>query len=320
MIDWTLRLDRERHELDTELSGEFQLEKVGELERVTFPGAYDSLWHPVFESNNEAFFAVAYGATRRVEAPETFDLASRTHYTFLRGQRLQGLFQESFSLVPLETWLPRMRRENRSRYDEVEGILNALLRPSRCVFTGVQERHADYLFEFGGSRVPSRWMSDGYRAFVGWAGDMLFHACLACPRYKRIVDLHGVIMVDDIDLQLHPRWQIKVVPTIARVFPRMQFILTSHSPLVAGSLEWMNIITLKRGGRSNSTHARRLAEGIHGLDADQVLISDFFGLKTTRAAEKASKLDRLTLKARGGDDDAARRLIAELAKGMEDPE
>lgn len=317
-IHWILRLHQEGEELDHELTGEFQLKRVGELERVTFPGPNDSLWHPVFESNNQAFFAVGYGATRRVESPENVDFAARSNYTFLRGQRLQGLFQESFSLVPLETWLPRMRRDHPDRFKEVGRILNALLRPARCVFTGVQERSTDYLFDCGGSRIPFRGMSDGYRAFIGWVSDMLYHACIACRSYMRIADLHGVIMVDDIDLQLHPRWQIKVVPTIARTFPRMQFLLTSHSPLVAGSLEWMNIITLKRGGRLNSTRARRLDESIHGLDADQVLLSDFFGLSTTRAAEKANRLDRLTMKARGGDDDAARQLIAELAKGMEE--
>jgi hypothetical protein len=75
----------------------------------------------------------------------------------------------------------------------------------------------------------------------------------------------------------------------------------------------------KLDSRSNSIKASRFKESIHGLDADQVLLSEFFGL-STRAAEKANKLDRLTLKARGGDDDAARRLIAELAKGMEDAE
>ena len=47
-------------------------------------------------------------------------------------------------------------------------------------------------------------MSDGYRAFIGWVGDMLFHACHACPASKKLVDLRGVVMVDDIDRQLHP--------------------------------------------------------------------------------------------------------------------
>jgi predicted ATP-binding protein involved in virulence len=146
---------------------------------------------------------------------------------------------------------------------------------------------------------------------------MLFHACHACPPRKKLTDLRGVAMVDDIDLHLHPRWQMKVVGTVARAFPKLQFILTSHSPLVAGSLEWMNITTLKLQGKTNRTSAVRLKESIHGLDADQVLISSFFGLSTTRAPEKARQLDDLTRRARDGDDEAAMRVVSELAKGLE---
>ena len=111
-----------------------------------------------------------------------------------------------------------------------------------------------------------------------------------------------------------------VIKTVARALPRMQFIFTSHSPLVAGSLEWMNIITLKLSPHANRTIAKRLKESIHGLDADQVLISDFFGLKTTRAESKTRQLDKLTLQAALGDDQAAERLISKLAEGMEEAE
>ncbi len=202
---------------------------------------------------------------------------------------------------------------------EFEQLMNRLLKPTRCKFVGKWMREGDSLFGHGGVEIEFRNLSDGFRAFIGWVTDMLFHALYAGAPGQKLADLCGIVMVDEIDLHLHPRWQMKVISTVAHAFPRMQFILTSHSPLVAGSLEWMNIITLKLG-KSNSTRAHRFPESIHGLDADQVLLSDFFGLSTTRAPEKASKLDRLTLKARGGDDDAARRLIAELAKGMEETE
>jgi AAA domain, putative AbiEii toxin, Type IV TA system len=298
----------------------FRLKRRGELEQVKFAGDPEKYrsWDPVFESKNDAFFAVGYGATRRVEAPENLDMAARSRLTFLRGQRLQGLFQESFTLIPLETWLPGVREREPGRYREVANLLDALLKPGHCRFTGERERDVDFLFDFGGARVPFRWMSDGYRAFIGWVGDLLFHACYACPADKKLVDLRGIVMVDDIDLQLHPRWQMKVIKTIARTFPRLQFILTSHSPLVAGSLEWMNITTLKFNNRTNATRACRLTESIHGLDADQVLISEFFGLKTTRAESKARQLDALTIRAALGDDRAAERLISKMAEGMEE--
>jgi predicted ATP-dependent endonuclease of OLD family len=125
-------------------------------------------------------------------------------------------------------------------------------------------------------------------------------------------------MVDEVDLHLHPRWQMTVIRSIARALPRMQFIFTSHSPLVAGSLEWMNIITLKTSNRANRTRAKRLAQGIHGLDADQILLSDFFGLSSTRAEAKKNQLDRLTARAREGDDEAALQVVRELSRGLEE--
>jgi AAA domain, putative AbiEii toxin, Type IV TA system/AAA domain len=321
MLYAALSLDDQDRFPSKELDVQFHLFRRGEVELGAFVEQEDYLkwWNPVFESNNAVMFAVGYGATRRVEAPERLDMAARAQSRFLRAQRLQSLFHDASSLLPLSNWLPRLQETNRERYTEVDHLLNRLLNPGRYTFTGEQNGRGDYLFERGGLKIPFMALSDGYRAFVGWVGDMLFHACHGCPRGEKLVDLRGIVMVDEIDLHLHPRWQMKVISIIARTFPHLQFILTSHSPLVASSLEWMNIITLKFD-KSNSTKGRRLPESIHGLDADQVLLSDFFGLSTTRAPEKASKLDRLTLKARGGDDDAARRLIAELAKGMEESE
>ena len=104
-------------------------------------------------------------------------------------------------------------------------------------------------------------------------------------------------MVDEIDLLLHPKWQMKVIRTVAKALPRMQFIFSSHSPLVASSLEWMNINLLKLNPKTNRTVAKRLMQSIHGLDADQVLLTDFFGLMTTRAASKRRKLDELARRA-----------------------
>lgn len=212
------------------LRSAFGLRRMGELERATYFDSGGSLWNPVFESKNATFFSVGYGATRRVEPPENLDSATRTRSTFLRGQRLQGLFTESFTLVPLETWLPGEKRQDPERYREIGDLLNRLIKPGAFRFTGKQERGVDFLFESKGTSIPFRWLSDGYRAFIGWVSDLLYHAWYACPAEMDLVDLRGVVMVDDIDLQLHPRWQMKVVKAVADAFPRIQFIFTTHKP------------------------------------------------------------------------------------------
>jgi hypothetical protein len=300
------------------------VERKGELEFSEFffesAGDAPNTWNSVFESSNDAFFIVGYGATRRVELPQNLDMGARTKSSFSRAQRVQSLFQDSFSLVPLGSWLPRLKKEHRGRFNQVGELLNILLKPGSYFFTGEMDPGGDYLFSHSGVNIPFQGLSDGYRAFIGWVADMLFHLCHATPHRKDLVDVHGIVMVDEIDLLLHPRWQMKVIPVIARALPHVQFILTSHSPLVASSLEWMNILTLRNAGKSNATRVHQLKESIHGLDADQVLLSNFFGLRTTRAESKTRQLDELTLKASLGDDRAAELLITKMAKGMEDSE
>ena len=76
---------------------------------LTLDGDAPKAWHSVFESSNDAFFVVGYGATRRVELPQTLDMGARAKSSFSRAQRVQSLFQDSFSLVPLGSWLPRLK-------------------------------------------------------------------------------------------------------------------------------------------------------------------------------------------------------------------
>jgi hypothetical protein len=291
--------------------------RMKELERLEFEGdGTASLWEPVFESQNDAFFCVAYGATRRVEAGETAERGAAPKTPFLRAQRLQSIFQDSFALFPLGYWLPHLKADNPGRYTQVVNLLNRLLGPGHYRFTG-EMSDREYLFERGGMRVPFRSLSDGYRAFIAWVADLLYHVCYGCPSGKKLTESAGIVLVDEIDLHLHPKWQMKVVSTVAKALPRMQFVFTSHSPLVVGSLEWMNIVTLQAGAKTNRTSAKRLKQRVHGLDADQILVTELFGLKTTRAPGKVKQLEDLQRKARHGDKRAAREIILAMAKGTE---
>jgi AAA domain, putative AbiEii toxin, Type IV TA system len=303
------------------IPSELMLERRGERLEVTFAGKdAKTIWKPVNESQNDAFFVVGYGATRRVERLDTYDSAARIKSRIQRDLRVQGLFEDAFSLIPLGSWLPRLKTENPGRYKQVEHLFEALLKPGGYRFTGETNPAGDYLFDRGGMGVPFHSMSDGYRAFIGWVSDLLYHVCMGAPSGKKLVESRGIILVDEIDLHLHPKWQMQVIATIARTLPNMQFVFTSHSPLVAGSLEWMNIITLRVNSRTNRTRAKRLQESIHGLDADQILLTGFFGLTTTRAASKARQLEGLRHRATLGNDKAKRDYIRALATGTDPSE
>lgn len=271
-------------------------------------------WKPIFSESSDAFFFVGYGANRRVERTERIDLGARRAAAFARALRIQSLFEDSFSLIPLSIWLPAMPPE---RTAEVISLVNRLLGEGQYQMTGELEA-GEYLFAREGLRLPFPALSDGYRAFLAWIGDLLYHLCQTCPPEKKLVDQRGVVLLDEIDLHLHPSWQMTLLATIASVLPNLQFIATSHSPLLVGTLEWMNVLVMEQGP-NQTCEPRRIQAPVHGLDADQVLLSDYFGLDSTRSDSKRQELRELTSKATRGDSEAALELLQALSRGQQDP-
>lgn len=298
--------------VDRQVSSRPALFRKGDVEQLRWNGDNEHAWEPIFTSDNDAFFFVGYGANRRVEKKERLDPGARSASYLDRAQAVQSLFEESYSLIPLSYWLPRV---NKGRMAETRNIINRLLAGTGFSFKGEMEQ-GEYLFQSGGSKVPFPAMSDGFRAFLGWIGDLLYHVSRTCPSGKQLKENKGMVLVDEIDLHLHPKWQMRVLPRLAKTLPNIQFIVTSHSPLVVGSLEWMNIIKMEQG-KGRVTNAARITTAVHGLDADQVLVTPFFEMPSTRANVKETRMRDLSQKASKGDRKAAVSLIQEWSKGLE---
>ena len=176
----------------------------GDLERFRWEHRDEKPWHPIFSNDTDAFFFVGYGANRRVEKVERVDEAGRRASSFTRAQRIMSLFEETYSLRPLSHWLPRYQERNPGRFSQVKTLVNNLLGRGRYRFTGDME-DGEYVFEHGRIRVPFPALSDGYRAFIGWIGDLLYHVCMTCPSGKMLRENQGIVMIDEVDLHIHPR-------------------------------------------------------------------------------------------------------------------
>ena len=297
------------------LPAHITITRKGDLESLRWAEKDEQHWQQIFSSSSSAFFFVGYGATRRVEKRENVDLGSRSSSGFIRAQRVKSLFEEAYSLIPLNAWLPELKNDSPRLYKWAIELINRLLGKDHFSLDGDMEG-GEYLFTRKGLKVPFPALSDGYRAFLGWIGDLLFHLCMTSSKNMDLRESKGMVFVDEIDLHLHPKWQMKILPTLSKALPNIQFILTSHSPLLVGSLEWMNVIAMKPIPYQ-ATSLKRISDGIHGLDADQILLSDFFGLSSTRSDNKQRKLKQLTLKARNGDPEAAMELLSLMSKGEE---
>lgn len=84
-------------------------------------------------------------------------------------------------------------------------------------------------------RVALQDLSDGYQAMFGLVTEILSQAALFTGEVPDPSTLEAIVLVDELEAHLHPRWQHSVVPLLRKVFPRCQFIATTHSPLVAAS-------------------------------------------------------------------------------------
>lgn len=267
----------------------------------------------LYLDDSPAWLMLGYGATRRVDVSEVFDPQQQRRQRNVRYQRIAGLFEDHIALVPLHVWLPGSERHN-----EVIELIGRLL-PEGDEFCGDREGY-EMAFRIAGSALlPFSALSDGYRAYLALVGDVLYHLAQVTPAGQALTDMTGVVLVDEIDLHLHPSWQRLVVPQVARTLPRLQFVLTSHSPLVVSTLRPENILLMEREEPSPdgwpSIRPLRLHESTFGLSADQLLASPYFGLPSSRAPEAERKLLELADRAAEGDDQAALQYLQGLIDG-----
>ncbi|MCP4397378.1 MAG: ATP-binding protein, partial [bacterium] len=92
---------------------------------------------------------------------------------------MKSLFEEAYSLIPLNSWLPELKSSSPHLYEQVIKLINRLLGKGHFSLNGEMES-GKYLFTRNGLKVPFPALSDGYRAFLGWIGDLLFHVCMTC--------------------------------------------------------------------------------------------------------------------------------------------
>jgi len=122
---------------------------------------------------------------------------------------------------PLSSWLPQW--DNPGRRKQLIAILNSILPEVDLVDEPVD---GDYLFRMAGAELPFGALSDGYRAFVGWITDLLYHISRGTPSGEMLFETAGMVLVDEVDLHLHPAWQRTVIPRLARAMPNVQFVFT----------------------------------------------------------------------------------------------
>ena len=131
-------------------------------------------------------------------------------------------------------------------------------------------------------------LSEGYKIVIAMVADLAARMAEANPDMDNPLNTTGIVLIDEMDLHLHPRWQREILQQLTRVFPNIQFIVSTHSPvIVVGAAEIAQIVNLKNINEDeNLTH-----ENVQISNVGQVLLSDLFGLNYLHSPEWDDKIE-----------------------------
>jgi len=116
-------------------------------------------------------------------------------------------------------------------------------------------------------------LSDGEKCLLALAGDLARRLAIANPALSNPLEGVGVVLIDEVELHLHPEWQHRIIPKLLDTFSKCQFVITTHSPLVLSHVRCENIWCLSQ--KNNETIAVQ-PEGTYGQDSN-FLLKTLFG-------------------------------------------
>lgn len=278
-------------------------------------------------SNNEGWFSVAYGPFRRFTGGD--NRWNKVYYSAPKAGAHLSVFGEDVALTEALDWLKeldRMRlkeKENRQTrsssvkepdpkyrsnhdllFENLKTFINTSgLLPHNAHFDKV-DIDGDIIFVDGqGAEVKITEMSDGYRSILSLTFELIrqlvntygANKVFVKGRPNTSINLPGVVLIDEIDAHLHPSWQTRIGAWFRQFFPNIQFIVTTHSPLVCRAAEKGSIWRLA------TPSSGEVSGEITGNDRKKLLFgnildaygTEVFGESPVRGSKGDEQLERL---------------------------
>ncbi len=129
-------------------------------------------------------------------------------------------------------------------------------------------------------------LSEGYKIVIAMVADLAARMAEANPAMPNPLEATGIVLIDEVDLHLHPRWQRTILKELTGVFRNVQFVVSTHSPIiVVGAAGVAQVVNL-----NNTLSDENTLSEISVSNVGQVLLSDLFGLKSLQSPEWDDKI------------------------------
>lgn len=243
------------------------------------------------------YFVVAYGASRRLSRDENnfFNKSSKSRSP--RSANILSLFNADAALISLTSWAMELDYSKKgSGIRTVKNALNKFL-VENVKFKAIDKKKKQLIFTTPDGEVPLEQLSDGYQNVAAWVGDLMFNITNTFKDYKDPLKARGLLLIDEIDLHLHPKWQ-RLLHTFIKIhLPHFQIVASTHSPLTAQQAEEFELYALKRENKKVELVPFRGDPS--KLLVHQILMTPVFGLPTDESLvveQKKDEYDKLKSK------------------------
>ena len=209
---------------------------------------------------------------------------SRQHQMVISADevRNQSLSSDLHAIRDLSSWWDTLdAQEARRHRDEEPGYRDPQLESIRKLVREMEEFESIgfeakaklpglYLKKTRGPKLHVDQLSSGERAYLIFLADLARRLQIVRPNAE-LADIGGIVLIDEVELNLHPNWQRRILPTLLRLFRACQFVVTSHSPQILGEIRDGQILILQKD--SDGGTAFRESEATFGRDSNEILIS-----------------------------------------------
>jgi uncharacterized protein (TIGR02646 family) len=193
-----------------------------------------------------------------------------------RNIRMENLFDPTIPLCDADEWMRRLHREDKRAFQDIGRAICRLLmlrdRPGPRIEKGMA------MVKTPDGWRPIRQLSDGYQSMLALVVDI---AIGTTGTHRSPEEAEGIVILDEIEVHLHPQWKISIVERFRQCFPKLNFLVTTHDPLCLKGLRDNEILILRRDARGKVTYTADVPS-VHQMKTDDILMSDLFELRSAR--------------------------------------
>ncbi len=261
------------------------------------------------------YFIAGYGAFRRPPDPERSSHKRSSRLS--RAENVATLFSASTDLMSIEQWAMELDyRKGQEGRTIIAEALESLLPGMK--FKNIDKKARRIMMSTQDGDVPLRNLSEGYQAMAAWAGDILYRMTETFGDWDKPLTARGVLLIDEMDLHLHPVWKRNFVDFINRAFPNLQIVATTHSPLSIQQCREGELFVVKREGKRPPALIPFKGDPSN-LRLSELFLSPLIGLETLDSQRVATLRDeaRKIELAPGSKSSADQKRLTQIAKELE---